>query len=119
MKTLGNFIWAIVIVLTILVGIGTTGRLASANDLQSCFVPGEVIESATFSICYDGFYSGETVDIYRITSEWKEMDVTWDNFGGYDNSYSWGSFSADNNPDCEEVDVTDLVQGWINGDYEN
>jgi len=44
------FISTAAILLTIIIGIGTTGRLASANDAQCLFAEGEDIYSATFSI---------------------------------------------------------------------
>ena len=84
MKTRVSFIWATVIAMTIFVGIGTTARLALANDYPSCTAPGQNIFSATFTICFSGAYSDETVNLYRITAPWFEDEVTWDNFGGYD-----------------------------------
>ena len=115
MKTSSNFIWSTVIAMIILIGIGATGRLASANDYPSCFESGDEIFSATFSICvYQA--SNQEVRLHRITEMWSESVVTWDNAPSYDSSVE-GSFTASSG--CQTVDVTALVQAWINGTYEN
>ena len=115
MKIQGKLIGTCIIVMTVLIGIGTTGRRASANDYQSCFAPGDEIFSATFSTCvYQA--SNQEVRLHRITEMWSESVVTWDNAPSYDLSVE-GSFAASSG--CQTVDVTALVQAWISGTYEN
>ena len=78
---------------------------------------GAVFQSATFSIWHGG-QAGQTVTLHRITAPWLETVVTWNSFAGsYDPAvegsfvtYGWGWVS---------VDVTTLVQSWMDGTYEN
>ncbi len=78
---------------------------------------GGTLASATFYI-YVIEPSGQQVNIHRITSGWDEMLVTWNNFGGAYAADIEGSFMADAS-DWRSVDVTALVQEWMNGVYEN
>ncbi len=65
--------------------------------------------------------SNQTVNVHRVTDSWDEAGptgVTWNNFGGaYDASVE-GSFACDI-VGWRMVDVTGLVQGWLDGSYPN
>ncbi len=62
--------------------------------------------------------SSRTITAYRITSNWSESSVTWNNSPGYGNAYGsrsivhgdWGWY---------EFDVTNLVKAWYDGTYTN
>lgn len=90
--------------------------LASSLALAS-FPAGATLESATFYI-YVGQPSYETVTLHRITADWEEDVVTWNNFGGAFMTDVEGSFMADD-IDWRSVDITALVQAWLDGTYEN
>jgi len=59
-----------------------------------------------------------TVKVYRTSGDWKETAVTWNNKPSYAEQYaasdilSWTS-------GWYSFDVTDLVQGWVNGSFAN
>ncbi len=58
-----------------------------------------------------------TVNIYRVTTSWNELSVTWNNVSGgdYDGS-SYGSIVADTNKALTtSSNIKSLVQEWING----
>jgi hypothetical protein len=83
---------------------------------QSCIPEGATIDSATFSIFVTG-PTGAQVDIHRITAPWMETGVTWSNFGeSYDVAVVgslvgiWG---------WQSVDLTSVVQAWVEGTYDN
>lgn len=78
---------------------------------------GAVFQSATFLI-YAGTVNGMTVNLHRITAPWDETAVTWNNFGGSYAPGVEGSFVA-NVTGWHSVDVTALVQDWLDGTYEN
>lgn len=88
------------------------------NAVTSLDIPdGATIESATLFL-YAVEISNETVNIYRVTSDWEEETVTWNSFGGAYDPAVWASFAADHYA-WTECDVTDLVAAWLAGDYEN
>ena len=78
---------------------------------------GTTITSATLYINVDE-PSGQRIDIHRVTSPWDENTVTWNSFN---ETYMPGiemSFYADM-MGWKTIDMTALVQGWIEGDYAN
>lgn len=78
-------------------------------------LPAIPIDSAILSI-YVGDPSIETVGIHRATADWNEATVTWNSFGeSYDPSPA--ATFIPNDFGWFRVNVTTLVQGWINGDY--
>ena len=87
--------------------------LASAVGLQA---DGD-IQSATLYV-YVNQYSGHDVQVHRITSDWDEMTVTWNNFGGAFDPTDMGAFTSDDYG-WKTADVTGLVQGWLDGDFDN
>ncbi|PKK84781.1 MAG: hypothetical protein CVT49_01105 [candidate division Zixibacteria bacterium HGW-Zixibacteria-1] len=78
---------------------------------------GAVFESATLNI-YLKETINQPIDVHRITSDWNELTVTWANFGGAFDASVEGTFSAPI-PGWAMVDVTALVQAWMNGTYDN
>lgn len=75
--------------------------------------------TATFWIyVYNVTSTNPIVNVHRITSDWSEMSVTWNNFAGsYDHSVI-GSFTV-TAPGWYSVDISDLVVDWLNGTYPN
>ncbi len=78
---------------------------------------GSHIDSAEFAIFVSHYSELETVTLYRITSGWDELGVNWNNFGS-----SWseavGSFANDI-WGWRSVDLTSLVQAWVDGALPN
>lgn len=78
---------------------------------------GATIESATLNVFVNKF-NDKTVNVHRITSDWEETVVTWNNFGGAYDANVEASFLADAYG-WESVDITSLFSGWANGSYPN
>lgn len=78
---------------------------------------GATLTSATLSVYCESPEEG-TVSIYRITDPWTEMGVTWANFGGAYDPTPVASF-ATTAVGWYSVDVTSLVEDWMDGTYEN
>ncbi|MFZ5981205.1 MAG: DNRLRE domain-containing protein [Candidatus Zixiibacteriota bacterium] len=77
----------------------------------------ELVSSATFHV-YVAQASGQDVNVHRITADWMESSVTWNNFGGAYMPEIIATFTADM-VGWYEVDITSLVQDWQTGTYEN
>ncbi|RKX28319.1 MAG: hypothetical protein DRP47_04575 [Candidatus Zixiibacteriota bacterium] len=78
---------------------------------------GSTLESATLYMNILAS-NNNTVNVHRITSSWDEMGVTYNSFGGAYDPTVIGSFVA-NGLGERSVDVTSLVQAWMDGTYEN
>lgn len=75
------------------------------------------VTSATLTL-YVTSTAGNTVEVHRITSPWLENTVTWNNFAGaYDPTIVTTFVGAP--PGLVTVDITSLVQGWMDGTYPN
>jgi hypothetical protein len=61
--------------------------------------------------------TGETVTVHRITSDWGESSVTWNSFGGAYDPAVLGSFIVTFG--WNTVDITALVQDWVDGAVPN
>lgn len=73
--------------------------------------------SATLHL-WETYNNDQTINVFRVTSDWEELTVTWGNFGGAYDPSVLGSFVADGyGPHM--VDVTSLVQGWTDGSVPN
>jgi len=75
------------------------------------------VESATFYV-YAIRGNDQTVNVHRITADWDEMVVTWNNFGGSFAPEVIGSF-VPMAAGWYTVDVTALVMDWMAGTYMN
>ena len=84
---------------------------------QYCIPEGATIDSATFSI-YERNVTNEPVTVHRVSNGWMETVVTWNNFGGSYDPLVVGSFTADS-IGWQSVDLTSLVQDWVDGVYPN
>lgn len=82
------------------------------------FVPdGAALESADFHI-FVSRPNSQDIFVHRITSDWDEMTVTHNSFGGAFDTAPAGSFNADGTG-YKTVDVTSLVADWSDGTFEN
>jgi hypothetical protein len=92
---------------------------AQPASAQVVIPPGSIITNAQFTIhAFDGVYNPPvTVDLYRVTSPWAESGVTWGNFAGSFDHTSITDFEVQ--PGANVVNVTDLVQDWVDGTYQN
>ncbi len=87
------------------------------SELSGLALPGVTLDSAVFSI-YVGVASDQTVRAHRITADWTENTVSWNNFAGAFDPTVIGSFSTAS-AGFQSIDVTSLVQAWIDGVYPN
>ncbi len=78
---------------------------------------GVTIDSANF-VVFVNFPGGQTVNVHRITADWAENTVTWNSFGEQFDAPIVNSF-VPTTMGFYSIDVTSLVQGWINGTYPN
>ncbi|RJP67585.1 MAG: DNRLRE domain-containing protein [Candidatus Abyssobacteria bacterium SURF_17] len=91
---------------------------APASAQTTCIPEGTIITSATFSIYLTTSLSSNTVFVHGITAPWDELTVTWNSFGGSYDPTVEGSFPA-SPAGLQSVDVTALVQAWLDGTYPN
>jgi len=64
-------------------------------------------------------YTNHNLNIYRITNDWDENIVTWDNQPTYESQKTTTSNISDFPSSWIEFDVTDNVQNYINKDLNN
>ena len=76
------------------------------------------LESAILFI-YPTHVNSKTVNVHRITADWEETVVTFNNFGASYNSDIITSFTPDMVEDYIEIDITSVVESWLNGEYQN
>jgi len=67
-------------------------------------------------VVYNNSGNAET-SLCGITGPWDEMTVTWDNKP--DDAGEYQSYEWPGQDEWHEMDVTEPVQGWLNGDYVN
>jgi hypothetical protein len=84
--------------------------------------PDQIIAKATLKVylvnSWDYPDTSRTIKTYRITSNWLEDNVNWNNRPGYGSAYgsnsivheAWGWY---------EFDMTELVAAWYDGTYSN
>jgi hypothetical protein len=82
-------------------------------DLSS--IPlGALVSSATLTLDQVYKTTVSTVRVHEIFSAWTESTVTWSNFGSWDTLVA-GSLTSGNGSGPRSVDLTDLVQDWVDG----
>ena len=87
-------------------------------ELSKASIPyGAIIDSAAFYIKVNSTVNAE-VTLHRITNDWQELAITWNNFSGSFDTNVEGSFIAPS-ADWYSVDVTSLVNSWFDGTYSN
>ncbi len=88
-----------------------------SSHARSSILAQGTVDSAIFTIYVDA-NNGQTVNLHRITSDWTENAVTWNNFAGAFDPDTITSFVADANG-YHSIYITSLVIGWIGGDFPN
>jgi hypothetical protein len=81
---------------------------------------GSTVTKATLYLYEEDKKLDQTTFLYRITSPWTESSVTWNypwsNPGGdFDASHAYASFYPNQSSCMLEIDLTSLVQEWIDG----
>lgn len=96
---------------------GLISRALIRFDTSTYLPPNTTIHSATMKLYFTGYCDLQTTayQAYRITDDWFEMSVNWNNQPGIGEAY--GSQSIPSSPSWGYVDfnVTSLVQKWVNG----
>jgi hypothetical protein len=81
------------------------------------------ITSATLYLYETDNKAGQVTYVYRVTSSWDEDSVTWQSWalpgGDFDDSISYFTFIPDQKDCMLTMDITGLVQQWVNGTYPN
>jgi hypothetical protein len=81
------------------------------------------VQSAKLRVYYGGYWDYpnrvRTVTAYRITGDWTESEVTWDNKPSPSTAYGSVDIPANADWGWRELDVRDLVQSWVNGSIAN
>jgi len=121
-KNLTKLFLAVGLMAVLAVGCSQDSNLTAPEDYQSLLAgvslpAGAVITSATFNI-YVWQATDQPINVHRVTSDWDEMVVTWDNFGGAYDATVLGTFVADG-IGYRSVDLTALVQAWAAGTYDD
>lgn len=102
--------------LVVLATIGILVAMVTPAQGQAIIPEGATIDQATLTVWSDEAY-GSMVNLHRITADWGESSVTWFSMqGNYDltvANYFVAEYGANS------VDVTDLVQGWVDGEFPN
>jgi hypothetical protein len=82
-----------------------------------------IISSATLYLYEKDNKAGQLTHIYRVTSNWNENTVTWLTWtllgGDFDNSVSYFTYIPDQKNCMAALDITNLVQAWVNGTSTN
>ena len=90
----------------------------SQNNISKITIPvGAVVDSAMIYINVTTAQS-EEVTLHRVETDWDEMTVTWNNFGGAFNASSENSFIPSAS-DWYALDITGLVTSWVDSTYPN
>ena len=89
----------------------------------SAIPPNATVNSATLYLFERGNKTGQATYLYRVTSAWNENTVTWNTWttpgGDFDSSTVHFSFRPEQSNCMLTIDLTGLVQAWVNGTYSN
>jgi hypothetical protein len=87
---------------------------SDTGKLSKIIIPaGATIDSSYFFINATTAFDKE-VALHRITADWEELVVTWNNFGNSFDAAVEGSFMPET-PGWYFADITALVTGWFDG----
>ncbi len=93
------------------------GAATQPLSAQVTIPQGSTVNSAIFSV-YEIGVSNQTVYLRRVTADWGELSVTINSLGSNWDPAVVGSFVTDS-VGWKTVDLTGLVQAWVNGTYPN
>ena len=81
--------------------------------------PGAVISDATLYVYHqEGSGPNPTIEVHRLTSNWTETGVTWNNRPGHSPAI-YDAVAVGTVAGWISWDVTGLVQNWVNGTVNN
>ena len=123
-KSTGLFILSLILIIA-MVGCENESNLVTSPDLSALHslaaglaVPeGATLESATF-VVYVVRATEQPINFHRINAPWEEMTVTWNNFAGAYETDVVTTFTP-LNVGWHEIDLTGLVESWLDGSYDN
>lgn len=121
MKKLSIILFIPIIACLLLWGCSNDQSLLQSNfrtNMAPIIIPNDVIITSVTLNVYCSTPSNQLINIHRVTSDWDEVVVTWNNFGGAFDPAVEGSFVADNYH-WLSADMTSLFNGWLNGTYDN
>ena len=95
----------------------TAGFATEPPVIEDCIPVGSEIRSAVLSLQVSA-PSDAIVGIYRVTAPWDENVVTWNSFAESYDPTMLASFTPATTG-LHSVDVTSIVQAWVDGTYEN
>ncbi|MFT3772446.1 MAG: MopE-related protein [Minicystis sp.] len=80
-----------------------------------------VVSGATMTLNIKQNFELQTVRVHRVTAPWSELTVTWSSFGTAYDPLVEGSFSnkGASYVGPVSVDITPLVQEWVEGGFQN
>ena len=93
-------------------------RIAYLKFNLSSIPDGAVIVSATLKL-YDSSTASINIKVYRVTEDWSESDINWNNKPSFDESYAYASVNSGGSGSWFEADITELVEEWLDGTYDN
>ncbi|RDH85507.1 MAG: hypothetical protein DIZ78_11250 [endosymbiont of Escarpia spicata] len=99
----------------------STQRTLYRFDIENAGIPaGAMVVSAVAKIFVVDSNDSTAVTAHQITADWTEAAVNWDNINTSHDSTSLGSIPS-GSPVGEyvSVNITSLVQGWVNGTTAN
>lgn len=85
---------------------------------------GSTITSARFYLVPQDDRTGQATYIYRLTTGWSEASANWQSpwsspGGDFDSNLSYAQILNEQKNCAIEVDITGLVQAWVDGDFPN
>jgi hypothetical protein len=101
------------------VGAASSGavNITSYVQFSNLTLNGNVTSAYLFLYKAGGIGSNHIVNLYRVTSEWNESNITWNN-QPIVNGYIWDSKVMNANG-WYSWNITNLLRGWLNGSYSN
>ncbi len=105
-------------------GRGKTRTLIKTPTLPTLSVADTVV-SAEMAVYVYTCYPETTVNLYRVTSDWEQDTVCWNSNVQYDSAivdYQTVQHiekTTENATRWQVFEITELVQGWYSGEYEN
>jgi hypothetical protein len=85
---------------------------------------GASVTSARFYLVPQDDRTGQATYLYRLTSGWSESSATWSSpwlepGGDFGDSFSYAQILNEQKNCAIEVNITGLVQAWVDGDFPN
>ena len=99
----------------------STKRTLYRFDIQNAGIPSNaILVSATARIFIIDSNERADVTVHRITADWSESTVNWDNINSSHDSNALATIPEDSPAGgYVSINITSLVQGWLNGSTPN